>query len=356
MELPAQLDAAIEKVMKEANVPGAVVGISIPGKIDYAKAFGTSNRATNKPMSLAEHVRVGSVTKTFIGTAILQLVDQGKLQLADPISKYIDGVPQGDKITLQMLGDMRSGIFPYTSDEGFLKRFQETFPAVAYSGPPPFTPQELVDYGIKHPLNFAPNTKYEYSNTNTVLLGLVMEEVTGQPLSEYLAQNVFAPAKLANTSFPNAGDMPIPYAHGETNWTPDNTVADATLWNPSWGRTAGAVVSTFADLKTWALVLGKGTLLKPATQQARLQFQQAIGGMSYGFAIFHENGWIGHNGRIPGYTTVVVSIPTRDATLVVNATTDITTQDEKSNAAGLIAKAVTTVATPNNVYTIDAGS
>jgi D-alanyl-D-alanine carboxypeptidase len=334
--------------MKDFNVPGAIVGISVPGKVEYVKTFGIGDKATNEPMDLDDHVRIGSVTKTFTGTAVLQLVDQKRVRLTDPISKYVGGIPKGDQITLRMLGEMRSGIFPYTSDEQFGKRFMTEIG----QGPSAFavTAQELVDIAAKHPLNFEPGTKFEYSNTNTVLLGMVVEKVTGQPLAEYLKQHVIDALRLAQTSYPTSGNMPAPFAHGETNQTADGKVADATFWNPSWGNAAGAMISTYADLKTWAVALGKGTLLSQQTQRNRVQGTQAAPGEFYGFAIFGTHGWVGHNGSIPGYTTVAMSIPDQDATLVVSATTDIA-KDGK-HPADYLANVVTTIATPDHVYAL----
>src|SRR6185436_10297663 len=107
------------------------------------------------------------------GTAILQLVEQGRIRLADPIAMYVDGVPSGDRITLDILGRMRSGLFNYSNDETFQDRFYAEAPlgSDAFST----TPQELLDIAFRHPLNFPPGSDYEYSNTNAVLLGLVVE-------------------------------------------------------------------------------------------------------------------------------------------------------------------------------------
>nr|MBA3489316.1 beta-lactamase family protein [Longispora sp. (in: high G+C Gram-positive bacteria)] len=281
--------------MTDLDIPGAIVGISVPGKIDYLKPLGTSDKTTNKPMSLDDHVRIGSLTKSFTGTAILQLVDKKLVSLDDPISKYIAGAPSGEKITLKLMGEMRSGLFSYSADEDFVKSLFTEPP----KGPDAavFTPQQLVDIAFKHPLNFEPGTDFEYSNTNTVLLGMVIEKVAGQPLGEYLEKNIFEPLGLTKTNYPSNGDMPAPFSHGCTNQTLDESEADSALWNPSWGNAAGAIVSTYADVKVWANDLAKGSLLTPATQKARIESMKQSGpGSGYGFAMFDLHGWIGHNG------------------------------------------------------------
>jgi D-alanyl-D-alanine carboxypeptidase len=151
-DLTAWLDAAVEARVAEMGVPGAIVSLSIPGEIDYARAVGVSDTATRAPMSVDDHTRIGSVTKTFTGTAVLQLVDQGRIRLSDPISRYVDGVPSGDVITLDLLGRMRSGLADYAESDVFLQRIYAEAPA----GPDAFatTPGEILDWALAQPLNF----------------------------------------------------------------------------------------------------------------------------------------------------------------------------------------------------------
>lgn len=343
-DLASRLDTAIEARIAQMGIPGAIVALSIPGQIEYAKAFGVSDTATGEPMLVNDFTRIGSVTKTFTGTAILQLVDQGKIALSDPISRYVDGVPFGDVITLDLLGRMRSGLPDYTETDEFLNRAYTELP----TGPDAFTttPRELIDAAFRQPMEFPPGTDFKYSNTNTVLLGMVVEKVTGMPLGEYFEQNIFGPLGLKRTSYPPNGLMPIPFAHGY-NKAPDGQIFDAALWNPSWGDAAGRVVSDLADMTVWAVALGKGTLLRPDTQAQRISNgSSVVPGTSYDFAIFNVNGWLGHNGDIPGYTTVVVYLPERDASLVVFTNSDVPEQ----HSAGQIAYDVTSIATPDNLY------
>jgi D-alanyl-D-alanine carboxypeptidase len=343
-DLTAALDAAIEARVAQMGIPGAIVGLSIPGQIDYVRAVGVGDTATGLPMLFDDHTRIGSVTKTFTGTAVLQLVDQGRIRLSDPISRYVEGVPSGDVITLDLLGRMRSGLPDYTETDTFLARLYGESPA----GPDAFatTSRQLVDWAFEQPMNFPPGTQYEYSNTNTVLLGLVVAKVTGLPLGDYLQQSVFGALGLSRTSYPANGVLPGPCAHGY-NQAPDETIVDTTLWNPSWADAAGKIVSTLADLKIWAAALGKGTLLRPDTQARRISNGTTVApGVDYGFAIFNAQSWLGHNGDIPGYATVVVYLPERDATLVVIANSDV----PEPHSAGQLAYKVTSIATPEHPY------
>ncbi|MFE1876508.1 serine hydrolase domain-containing protein [Streptomyces sp. NPDC059496] len=340
-----QLDAAIKKVLAEAKIPGVIVAVSAPGKGDYVRSFGIADKATGAPMTPNLNMRIGSVTKTFTVTALLELVDEGKVGLDDPIGKYIDGVPNGDRITLRELAGMRSGLFNYSADEDFYK-------ALTSNPDRPFTPQELLGYSFKHPVLFEPNAKFYYCNTNLILLGLVVEKVSGVPLDRFIDQKVVAPAGLKHTVFPTGPEFPTPHAHGYTNQTASGKVEDATDWNPSWGWAAGAMISDLPDMRSWAKTLATGTLLTPATQAQRLDVVDALPGTGYGLGIFNVQGWIGHNGSLPGYGSLVLYLPESKATLVVLLNTDIGYQGQEPST--LFGEAITKIVTPDRVYTLPA--
>ncbi|MFC6172805.1 serine hydrolase domain-containing protein [Subtercola frigoramans] len=173
-------------------------------------AYGVADPSTGAPMEVGMHTRIGSVTKTFTGTLLMQLAEDKKLSLDDTIGKYIPGIPNGDQITLRQLASMTSGIASYTMNSSFTD--------VYFAKPETiFTPTELVAAGVEKSPIFAPGEKFNYSNTNTVLLGLVIEEVTDEPVSDVYAQRILKPLGLTSTSWP--GDqtvMPEPYAQGFT--------------------------------------------------------------------------------------------------------------------------------------------
>lgn len=189
-----RLDEAIEKTMSMAAIPGAIVGVWGPDG-NYVKAFGVADKTTGAPMETDFYHRIGSVTKTFTVTGVLQLVDEDKVALDDPISKYVEGVPLGDQITLRQLARMQSGLANYSANEDFQKALLSD-PQAA------FTPQQLLGYAFAQPATFPPGQGFEYSNTNTTLLGLVIEKVSGLPLPEYVTQKIVQPLKMAGTSFP----------------------------------------------------------------------------------------------------------------------------------------------------------
>ncbi|GAA0283945.1 serine hydrolase domain-containing protein [Streptomyces polychromogenes] len=341
-DVVARLDAAVRRVMREADVPGVTVGLWAPGRGSYVKSFGTADKATGAPMTRPLHVRIGSETKTFTVTALLRQVDRGRAGLDDPIGTYVTGVPNGDRITLRQLAGMRSGLFNYSEDPDFDKAFLAD-PNRSFS------PRQLLDYSFRHGPQFEPGARFAYSNTNLVLLGLVVEKLTGRPLHEVITRDVLGPAGLRSTVFPTTAALPDPYARGYSDQTASGRTEDATGWNPSWAWAAGAMVSDLDDLRSWARTLATGTLLKPATQAERLKTTPMdVPGAGYGLGIFDVQGWIGHNGSIPGYEVLPVHLPQAGATMVIVLNTD--SRHDGQEPSTLFGQAVTEIVTPEHVY------
>ncbi|MFJ4481548.1 serine hydrolase domain-containing protein [Streptomyces longwoodensis] len=347
-----QLDDAVQQVMKEAGVPGVSVGVWTPDKGEYVKSFGVADKNTGRPMTPDLYLRIGSETKTFTVTALLQLVDQGKVGLDDTIGKYVEGVPNGDKITLRQLAGMRSGLFNYSQDEAFFK-------ALTSDPQRHFSPQELLDYAFKHPVLFPPGEKFYYCNTNLILLGLVVEKMSGQQLAGYIHDHILEPAGLDHTSFPAGAEFPDPHAQGYTNQTATGQVEDTADWNPSWAWAAGAMISQLQDLRVWARTVATGQLpdgdrmVSAATQKQRLTTPPtSIPGAGYGLGIFDVQGWIGHNGSLPGYESLTVYLPSAQATLVVMLNTDINYKGQEPST--VFGDAITRIISPDNVFDLPA--
>ena len=285
-----RLDTAIGEAMTDASIPGAIVGIWGPAG-DYVRSFGVADKATRTPMQADFYSRIGSVTKTFTVTAMLQLVDQRKLKLDDPISKYIPGVPSGDQITLRELAQMRSGLVTFDD----VAEFADSYIADPHQS---FAPAQLLGYARDTPLQFPPGTKYQYSNTNTVLLGLVVEKQSGQRLPDYISEHILAPLKMTQTSFPTTAAFPDPHSQGYT--VLQGVERTATDWNPSWAWAAGNMISTLGDMRIWASALATGTLVSPETQRQRLNATVPMNSQKtgfYGLGVFNDGGWIGHSGH-----------------------------------------------------------
>jgi D-alanyl-D-alanine carboxypeptidase len=338
--LARRLDRAITKAMARASVPGTIVGIWGPGG-SYVAAHGVADTVTKAPMQVAFFQRIGSVTKTFTVTSILQLADAGRVGLDDPVSKYVDGVPNGDTITLRQLARMQSGLVNYSATDAF----QQAFFADPYAT---FTPQQLLGYAFAEPPAFAPDMSFQYSNTNTVLLGVIVEKVSGQSLPDYIRDHILTPLRLGATNFPTDNAFPAPHAQGYTELG-DGQPAVSTDWDPSWGWAAGAMTSNLDDMRR----LATGALLSPQLQEQRLQTVNAPGQPpqdGYGLGLFDLAGWIGHNGSLPGYQSVVVYLPEKDLTMVIFTNTDIPYQGTEPST--VLATAITSILTPDHVYTL----
>lgn len=162
------LEKALDESLRDFNVPGVIVGIWSP-EGQWIKAKGVSNLVTGEPMKTDNHFRIGSVTKTFIGTVVLKLVDEGKISLDASLASYLPeyNFPKANIITVRMLGNMTSGIYNFSDNRDFyMNQIDKNF-NINYE------PDSLVKIALKFPLNFEPGTQYEYSNTNTILLGLI---------------------------------------------------------------------------------------------------------------------------------------------------------------------------------------
>ena len=321
-DLTARLDEAARSSFREAASPGAIVGVRSP-QGTWTAAYGDADPTNKTPMAVGMHTRIGSVTKTFTGTALLQLQQQGKLSLDDTIDRYVAGVPNGNRITLRMLADMTSGVASYTADTAFTD---------AYFADPQktYTPDQLIAAGIAGSPIFEPGAKFNYSNTNTVLLGKVIEQVTGKPVAQVFDEGILQPLRMTGTVWPGGStDLPQPYAQGFTlqgdTATPD-APANATAWNPSWTWTAGELISTMDDLLTYGRALGTGQgLLDAATQTERLE--SIPGPAGYGIAAGCIDGWFGHSGELPGYNTSVFYDTTSDTVVIVQTNSDIASGD-----------------------------
>ncbi len=311
-EMKSALEEAADKVFLKTSAPGMIAVVSVEGEGDYIIKRGFSNLTTGEPMNENHLFRIGSNTKTFTGTAVLILADRGLISLDSSISHYLPeyNIPNGKKITLRMLGNMTSGLYNYTDDDQlWISQYENNFIKS-------YIPDSLLALAFRHPVNFAPGTNYEYSNTNTVLLGLLIEKISGKPAGDFITENVIKPLGLKNTYWPDSPFMIGPYSHGYNS--DYDLLLDATNWNPSWGYTAGVMVSTASDMKLYAKTVAEGALISENMKKERFTF---IGGF-YGFCIMKAGDWLGHSGSISGYNSHVLYNSKRKITLVVYVNMD----------------------------------
>lgn len=352
----AALEPELEQAITDNTISGAVVLVRSP-QGNWTKTFGTQTWKGSDPVTVDDHVRVGSNTKTWTGTVVLQLVEEGKIALDDPVSKYRPDVPNGENITIAELLNMRSGLGNYTVDLE-LNEQNDDNPSRAW------TAEELIAKGLAQPVAFAPGQGFLYSNTNTVLLGAIIEQLTGQSLQQNYQTRIFDKLGLTQTSYPAADDASLPAPHPQGYaWagnveTIDSSVLspeiqaaakagtldpkDVTDVNPSWAGAAGAGISTADDLATYIKALVGGGLLSPQMQQERLDSLQprdpADPTVKYGYALAQFGPLYGHSGELPGFNSFMGYDPATDTTIVTWATPAPTTDGQ--GPAVELAKAV----------------
>jgi D-alanyl-D-alanine carboxypeptidase len=323
-ELEKSLESAFEQSFQQSGTPGAIAAVRTP-EGTWVSTLGVADRASQEPMRADMHHRIGSVTKTFTATLLLKAAAEGRLSLGDTIDQYVKGVPNGDEITLRQMSNMSSGIASYTEDDQFVNEFLAD-PTRAW------VPQELAWIGIQDSPLFDPGKGWHYSNTNYVLLGLVLEQVTGKSIGELYRKEIIKPLHLKETSFPGADPaLPEPYDHGYTlqGQPPNGPLADATHWNPSSAWTAGGMISTVDDLLVYGRALGTGEGLLPPEEQAE-RLTSFLYGLppnspekAYSIGLINQRGWLGHTGELPGYNTTLYYNPELHATAVVEVNDDV---------------------------------
>ena len=312
--LQHQLDAVVE-----AGSPG-VVALVHRGHQTWQGASGLGDLATKRPARAGDRFRIGSVTKSFVATAALQLVGEDKLGLDDHLERWLPGlVPNGDDITVRQLLNHTSGLYDYSDD--------------LPEPPRPFQPRELVAIATGHRPLFAPGTQFSYSNTNYILAGLIIQRASGQRLATQLQQRISGPLDLDGTELPLTEQaIASPYAHGyaprDQGWRVTDGPAglvDVTTMDPSWAWAAGAMVSTTTDLAHFYQALLGGQLLNPeqlAAMQTTVDASQQFGQRArYGLGLMQLRPgcatelW-GHGGALAGYRTTAFSTNDADRQLV----------------------------------------
>jgi D-alanyl-D-alanine carboxypeptidase len=309
------------------RVPGVEVAVTVPGQGCFVSAAGLADTAGSVPLQLTDQFPIGSITKTFTATVILQLVQQGKLSLSAPISRWVPNVQYSSAITVKMLLNMTSGI--YNEPGGQLLQVSDADPNTVW------TPQQIVDFAEVQGPAESPGQFY-YSDTNYIILGMIAQAVTGKPIQELITQRILEPLHLSHTSFATAAAPPDLRVQGYDVAGPATPprpnqffVSPAEL---SWSGAAGAMISTVADLQVWARALATGTLLSPSMQRQRLQLVPvpppplpALPGTGvsadlptrYGLGIYSIGGLLGHKGAVSGYNADMFYLPAKKATIIV---------------------------------------
>ncbi|MGQ4390442.1 serine hydrolase domain-containing protein [Streptomyces sp. SAS_270] len=302
---PDTVQQGLNALVHSDGLPAALASVTDRAGRTRTYTAGVGDLATGSKVPRDGQLRIGSNTKVFTAVVVLQLVGEGKIRLDATVDTYLPGLVRGEgidgrHITVRQLLQQTSGLPNYTEYLGDDVRT--------------YDPHELLDLALGHPADFAPGTKWEYSNTNYVLAGLIIQKVTGRPLAQVMDQRVIKRIGLHHTYFPASGDATIrePHPHGYYQESAGAPLRDVTETDPSWGWAAGQLVSTNSDLNRFFTALLAGRLL-PAAQLAQMRTTVPAGypfatGSRYGLGLVSTPlscggvSW-GHGGSFPGYET-----------------------------------------------------
>ena len=327
------LDHSVTKLMSAAHIPGMQVLVIDKGRVTALRSYGVRDVASKAPVDAHTRFEIGSITKQFTAAAILQLKERGKLKLTDVLATYVPGYAAAKHVTIAQLLGQISGIPEYMAMPAFKALFVTR--GGARTIPQRGDVTRIVALVKGKPLNFAPGTRWEYSNTNYVLLGRIVEIASGMPWEAYVRANIFRPAGMDESGFMDDEGTMTDVASGYS--TLKGSLRRAGAFN-GWGGAAGAIVSTAGDLAKWdaALIGGKllsaddlATMLRPGT----LPSTGPKSHYGYGWNVNTYDGQrrVWHNGGTLGFTASNQIYPGLSETIVVLANNRYSGEDDIAN-------------------------
>jgi D-alanyl-D-alanine carboxypeptidase len=318
-----RLQRLLDLWRQRADIPAVTMAVDLPGRPRWLGASGSPERGGTTPAPPDARFRIASITKTFVATVALQLVQEGRLRLDQPLSEHLPGFPGAERVTIRQLLNHTSGIPDYSRTHGFSKQL------LAHRDRR-WTTAEILGLIAGRDRDFAPGTGYQYSNTDYVVLGQVIGAVTGSTWAQQVRRRILDPLDLADTYI--AGAEPVPggvlpgYFDADNDGDRENFEAGRP-W-PALETTegpAGAIVSTVADLATFGDALFRGRLLAPTTlQQMTAEGSHHPRNSNYGLGLeiwrpdYRTTVW-GHGGFLPGFKSVLWYVPSRDLVIVALA-------------------------------------
>ena len=329
--LPAQVDSIATAVLAATGVPSASVAIVRHGAIAYVHAYGKAKLDRETPADTTMRYAIGSISKQFTAAAILLLTQQHKVSLDDPVSRFVPGLSRGNEVTVRELLSHTSG-------------YQDFWPQdyVPPSMEKPTTPQQIIDRWAKQPLDFEPGTKWQYSNTNFIIAGLIVQKASGTPFTKFIHTRILDPLGLTTAvDFDALGPSAAqPTGYMRYGLGP---LRPSTPTGPGWMFGAGELAMTPTDLAKWDISMIKQSLLSPASYKAMETTVLLKNGVSSGYGLGVEVGQVGghrmisHSGEVSGFTAENMVFPDDSAAIVV-----LTNQDA-APASGAIAQQVSRV-------------
>jgi CubicO group peptidase (beta-lactamase class C family) len=327
-ELRAKIDKLATDALTASGVPSASIAVVREGKTVYSNAYGSAQLEPKTPASPSMRYSIGSISKQFTAAAILLLQEQGKLSLDDKVAKFVPDLTRANEVTIRQLLSHTSGYQDYWPQDYVMPMMLQ-----------PVTAAKILDTWARKPLDFDPGTKWQYSNTNYVIAGVIIEKASGKPLLQYLREKVFSPLgmdSVANIDEKRLGDTDptgyMRYALGPLRVAPKE--------GPGWLFAAGELAMTAEDLAKWNISIMDQKLLKPASYrelEREVQLSNGLGtryglGLSVGTEAGHRA--VSHGGEVSGFVSESVVFPDERVSVVA-----LTNQDA-SSAAGDIAHGI----------------
>jgi D-alanyl-D-alanine carboxypeptidase len=314
-DLAGELQHLLEDYVAPTD-PAVVLLVNSPQLGTWIGAAGLADIDAGVPVQAGDRFRIGSITKTFVATIVLQLADEEVLSLDNLMSQWlpaeiIENLPYGDEITLRQLLNMTSGIFSYTDSDAFNE-------AVDSAPTHRWTAAETVEYVYDEEPYFPPGEGYYYSNTNYNLLHLIIEAATGSTLADALQTRIFAPLDMGETYLESGSELAKGIVRGYS--AADDGLQDVTDINEGVGLGDGGIISTAADLARFPRALLRGDLLSEAALDEMLAMVDDDEGGHYGLGIvFSESEWgavYGHTGATAGFQSEMWYFPDQDVAIV----------------------------------------
>ncbi|MEY2248882.1 serine hydrolase domain-containing protein [Streptomyces sp. BF23-18] len=349
--------AIARKAKTDLRLKSVELKVTSDGREVLTDALGES--MTGVPARPDMHFRAGSVAFSYVGTALLQLVQEGKVRLDDTVERWLPGLPKANRITLRMLATNTTGLHDYVTDPAFLAEL-EAHPFRDW------TPRQLLAYPYSHSFWYEPGTNWSYSHANYLLLIQALEKITGTRIDRFLRERVTGPLGLDNTRNNFTPDIPRPALHAFTSER--GLYEESTFWNPSWTTAPGAVITTHVcDLARSAQAIGSGellshrsyrTLLDPGTVglghptakcPATVCLEQTEA-RHFGLGVIVINGWVLQNPSFSGYAAIQAYLPSDRLAIAVNATKTKDTPD--GNMAEVVAQRIAAALAPRTPLAI----
>jgi len=305
---------AVHALFDKHPLRSTIFGVWVKGRPLARGALGQAEPGV--PATTKDHFRIGNVTESMTVTLLLQLVDEGRVSLDDPLSTWLPNLPTANEVTVDMLARSTSGYAHYGADPSFAM-------AVAKNPWRHWKVSELLDLAFGLPPLFDPGTSWAFSDTNFLLLGKVLRRVGGKPVEQLLRERIWGELGMHDTYMRTRAAIPRPVLHGYSRLRGE--YEDATSWSPSTFRRAGNGISTLGDLGTWANALGTGSLV--SRRSHALQTGSRNVGLGFQTEEFHyamgsgvTNGWIYNNPNLFGYKGVLTYLPSKDIAIAVVTT------------------------------------